>query len=358
LFEYAAFKVYLYCTLNAAELNTDKETGLSAVLRKYLKRLAGLHLLQQRKLITFLFFVVLSTAFWFVRSLGEQYETYVTYPVRYVNLPENKVLIGEVPDKLQLRVRAKGFKLIKSKLNHSLIPLRFNVSSFSLNSIGIDTFYIITESVRDLLSAELDNMTILHISPDTLFFRFTEMVVKKVSVIPILAMHDKFFQKQFMQNGKISVSPDSIIISGPGFYVQEISHVLTKPLNFTNLEDTTETECNLQPIDRVNYSQQKVHVLIPVDRFTEVEERLTVAPVNVPDSLNMIAIPGQITVTYRICLSNYNKVMNNPLTPRIDYTAIQQKQLSRLTVFLTDTPHTISNIRFSPKETEFLITRK
>jgi len=50
--------------------------------------------------------------------------------------------------------------------------------------------------------------------------------------------------------------------------------------------------------------------------------------------------------------------MNNPLTPRIDYAAIQENHLSRLTVFLTDTPHIISNIRFNPKETEFLITRK
>ena len=337
---------------------TNKETSLPVLLKRYIKRLSVLPILQQRKLITFLFFVVLSTAFWFVLSLGKQYETNVTYPVRYVNFPENKVLIGDVPDKLQLRIRAKGFSIIKSKLNLNLIPLRFNVNSFSLNSIGVDTFYIITKSVKDLLSAELDNMTILEISPDTLFFRFTEMVVKKVAVKPLLAMHNKFFQQQFMQNGKIEVSPDSIIISGPGIFVRSIHSVLTEPVNFTNLADTTAVECKLQPIDRITYSQQKVRMSIPVDRFTEVEERLTVVPVNVPDSLNMIAIPGQITVTYRICLSNYNKVLNNPLTPRIDYAAIQENHLSRLSVFLADTPHIISNIHFSPKETEFLITRK
>ena len=348
----------MFCALNAVELITDKETGLPAVLKGYMKRLSQLPLLQQRKIFTFLFFVLLSAAFWFVRSLGEQYETNVTYPVRYINYPENKVLIGEVPDKLQLRVRAKGFSIIKNKLNLNLIPLRFNINSFLLNSIGADTFYVITETVKDILSNELDNMTILDISPDTLFFRFTEMVVKKVAVRPILAIHDRFFLQQFMQNGRLGVVPDSIIISGPGSLVRSINHVLTEPLNLTNLADTTDVECDLEPIDRVTFSQRKVKVSIPVDRFTEVEERLTVVPANVPDSLNMIAIPGQITVTYRICLSNYNRIMNNPLTPRIDYAAIQENHLSRLTVFLTDTPHIISNIRFNPKETEFLITRK
>jgi hypothetical protein len=358
LFEYAAFKVYLPYTLNAVELINHKKTGLPLVLIKYIKRLAELPLLQQRKFITFLFFLVLSVTFWFVRSLSEQYETNVTYPVRYTNFPENKVLIGEMPDKLLLKVRAKGFSILRSRLNLNLVPLKFNVNSFSLNSIGADTFYIITGSVKDILSSELDNMSILDIKPDTLFFRFTEIVVKKVAVLPKLAMHDNFFRQQFMLNGKISILPDSIIISGPGLFVRSIHQVMTKPLNYTNLTDTIAVECSLEPIDKITFSQNKVRVSIPVDRFTEVEERLSVVPVNVPESLNMIAIPGQVTVTYRICLSNYSKVVNNPPAPKIDYNAIQEKTLSRLVVFLTDTPHIISNIRFSPKETEFLITRK
>lgn len=339
-------------------MNTDNITDLWGILKKYLKRIIDLPILQQRRLITFLIFILLSTAFWFVRSLEEEYESNVTYPVRYVNLPENKVLIGEVPDKLQLRVLAKGFSILNSKMNLNLIPLRFNVNSFSLNSTGTDTFFIVTETVKGLLSTELGNMTILDISPDTLFFRFTEMVVKKVAVKPLLAMHEKFFLKQYMQNGDISISPDSIIISGPGVYLKAINQVFTRPLNFTNLSDTAEVECALEPIEGITFSQEKVKLSIPVDRFTEVEARLTVIPLNVPDSLNMIAIPGQVTVTYRICLSHYNKVVNNPPVPRIDYNAIQDNQVSRLSVFLSDTPRVIKNIYFNPKETEYLITRK
>jgi hypothetical protein len=301
---------------------------------------------------------LVSTAFWFVRSLGEVYETEVTYPIRYVNIPDNKVLIGKMPDKLQLKVRAKGFSILRSKLNLNLVPLKFNVSSFSLNSVGKDTFYVTTASVKELMSAELDQVTILDISPDTLFFRFTDIAVKKVPVQPILTAHDKFFRQQFMQNGSMVVSPDSIIISGPGILVRKINCVVTDPINFMNLSDTVLTACNLSPIDMVTFSQQKVQVCIPVDRFTEVEENLSVVPVNVPDSLNMIAIPGQVTITYIICLSNYNKLAKNPPVPKIDYNAIQEKPVNRLTVFLTDTPKIISNVRFNPKETEFLITRK
>jgi hypothetical protein len=360
LFECAAFKVYLSCTLNVVDLNTEKQnkTVFPGLLKKYLKRLTDLQLLQQRRLLTFFFFVVISAGFWFVRSLGEEYEDDVTYPVRYMSFPENKVLVGNVPDKLHLRVRARGFSILKSKLNLNIVPLKFNVSSFSLNSTGTDTFYIVTATVKELLSTELDQITILDISPDTLFFRFSEVVVKKVPVLPVLDMHDKFFQKQFMLNGSIRISPDSIIISGPGSVVHTIGHVSTEPINYTNLSDTVQLQSRLENINMVAFSQQNVQVSIPVDRFTEVDENLTIVPVNVPDSLNMIAIPGQVTITFNVCLSNYNKLIKNPPVPKIDYNVLRENQAARLTVFLTDTPEFISNVRFNPAETEFLITRK
>lgn len=339
-------------------MSTYINTNLLPVLKRYLKRLVSLPFLQQRRFIIFLFFVVLSTAFWFARSLSEEYESNVSYPVKYVNFPEDKVLVGNVPEKLQLRVRAKGFSILRSKMNLNLVPLRFNVNSFSLSNLGTDTLYIITGTVKDVLSAELGNMVILDISPDTLFFPFTGMEVKKVAVKPILDLHDKFYLQQYMQNGHVKVFPETIIISGPGSLVREIRYIQTKPLSFSNLSDTIRINCDLETPEMVTLSQQSVQVTIPVDRYTEVEERLTIAPLNVPDSLSMIAIPGQISATYRICLSNYRKVLNNPLIPRIDYMTIQESDLQRLTVFLADTPDYISNLRFNPEVTEYLITRK
>jgi hypothetical protein len=327
-------------------------------LKKYLKRLSDLRLLQQRRLLTFIFFVFLAAVFWFARSMSEMYEEEVTYPVRYVNLPENKVLVNKPPEKLRLTIRAKGFSILRSKLNLNLVPLKFNISSFSLNSTGTDSFYIVTRTVKDILAAELDQVTILDIAPDTLFFSFTETAIKKVPVRAVLDLHDKFFQQQFMQNGSIATIPDSIIISGPGVLLRKINQVDTEPIQFNNLADTAEARFLLKPIDMVTFSQQHVQVTIPVDRFTEVEERVSVVPVNVPDSLNMIAVPGQVTITYLVCLSNYNKLTNNPPTPNIDYNMLKERQVTRLTVFLTDTPGIILNVRFNPTEIEFLITRK
>ena len=334
----------------------NKDPNNPPVLKKYLQRLSVS--LKQRRFITFLFFLLLSAAFWFIRALGEQYESNVEYPVRYINFPENKVLVGEVPYKLHLTVRAKGFNILRSKLNLEMIPLRFNVKAFSLNSKGVDTFFIVTQTVKDVLSAELNDMSILNISPDTLFFRLSAISVKKVAVLPQLSMHSRFFQQQFMLNGNIEVFPDSIIISGPGSVVDSLKRVYTEPIRYSNLSDTVNDNFEVQPQEMVTYSQQKVSVTIPVDRFTEVESRQTVIPINVPDTVDFIPIPGQVSLTYRVCISNYDRIRINPLTPRVDYREITDPVTPWLNVFLLDTPGYISNLQFNPKMIEYLISRK
>ncbi len=334
----------------------NNTTNITPVLNKYLKRLSNSF--RQQKFITFLFFLVIATAFWFIRALGEPYESTIYYPVRYINFPENKVLVGEVPYKLHLQVRAKGFSILRSKLNLDLVPLRFNVNSFSLNSKGADTFFIVTETVKEVLSAELKDISILDISPDTLYFKLSGISVKKVAVIPQIGMHSKFFRQQFMLNGNIEIFPDSVIISGPGTIVDSIRNVYTEPIRYTNLSDTVTGEFNIRPVNMVTFSQQKVIATVPVDRFTEVEDRATVVSLNVPDSVEFIPIPGQVSFTYRVCISNYNRVRNNPLIPSIDFNEISDDNTLRLTVFLADTPGYISNLHFNPKVIEYLISRR
>jgi hypothetical protein len=336
----------------------NKEKIWPGYFIKYYRLLADVRSPFHHKLITFLFFVLVSTGFWFVKSLGQQYETNVTYPVKYTDFPENKVLIGDIPQKLELRVRASGFSILKCRLNLNIIPLRFNVNSYAMNNFGKDSYIVITGNIRDMLSEELDQVKILSISPDTLFFRLTDIVTKKIPVMPALKMHDRFYQEQFTQNGDIRISPDSIIISGPDNVVGTVRFISTEPISFSNLSDTVTTETKLKPLKSLTYSVQKVRITIPVDRFTEVEGNLPVQSVNVPDSLSMIAIPGQVKVTYHICLSNYPQMLHKPLLARINYKDINLTRSGRLTVFLADTPRVISNVRFSPHEIEFLITRK
>jgi hypothetical protein len=341
--------------LSSAEPKKRRGTGF---FLKYYRLLADARSPIHHKLITFLFFVVISACFWLVRSLGLQYETTVTYPVRYVDFPANKVLTGDVPDRLVLRVRASGFSILKCRLNMNIIPLKFDVNAYTRSKTSGNNYIVLTETIKDRLSEELDQMRILGITPDTLSFQLSDIVSRKVPVIPLLNIDENFFQKQFTLNGNVIVNPDSITISGPENIIEKLKFVSTVPVSYANLHDTVTNDWEIEPVKSLTYSSEKVKVTIPVDRFTEVEESLTIGPLNVPDSLNMIAIPGQVKVTYHICLSNYQYIMHNPLVPRINFRDVGHNPSGRLNVFLSDTPQVISNLRFFPQEVEYLITRR
>ena len=62
--------------------------------------------------LVFLFFLVLSTAFWFLLTLNEVTEHDVEVKVDWSEVPRGKVLTSDVPATLQVTLRDRGFALL------------------------------------------------------------------------------------------------------------------------------------------------------------------------------------------------------------------------------------------------------
>ena len=66
-----------------------------------------------RRVVVFLFFLVVSSIFWLLSALDKEYTVDLRYPVRYTNFPDKQVLVGELPSDLELTVSTYGFTLVK-----------------------------------------------------------------------------------------------------------------------------------------------------------------------------------------------------------------------------------------------------
>ncbi len=309
----------------------------------------------QQKIFLFLFFVILSTIFWVIRSLNEEYEAEILYPVKYDGMPENKVLLSEPPDKLRLRVKAVGRTILARKFSYFLRPLKFKVNSYSLNTIGTDSSYILTRKAKEALSRELGNMQILKITPDTLYFRFTEMITKKVGIKHNIAGFPKIYARQYMLNGDIDFIPDSIIVSGPNSILDTLNNVYTEPIHINNLNDSIEKSYLLEKIDQVIFSRKKIKIVIPVDKFTELSHLVNISHMNVPDSVVLKTFPNSVRVTYRVTLSYYDKVSPEMFEPYIDFNDIETAISPKLKVLISDVPDYIHSLTLYPSSVEFLI---
>lgn len=308
-----------------------------------------------RRVMVFLFFLLVSTIFWFLSILGREYTSTLRYPVRYRNFPDKMVLVGDLPSNLELTVNAHGYTLLKHYFSRRVLPLVFNVSSFSLNRIP-DTetknYYILTSVAASRIAGQLGaDIEILDIRPDTLFFNFTEMVSRNLPVKPVLNID---FEPQFMIKGNVGVYPDTIVASGPATQIDTMQFVPTVPLNIKGLNESVEKPVSLSGYEMISFSESSVRLTIPVEQFTEASIKVPVEAVNLPDTLKIKIFPSGITVSYLVALTDYEQINSRQFRATVDYTSILPGS-GRLAVNLVKQPDLIKTVRFKPRNVDFII---
>lgn len=329
-------------------------------IRQLIRKLFISISLIRSKYLAFFFFLILSTLAWFIRSLNDTYVADLYYPVKYNNLPPNRILLSKPPSKLVLRVRADGYTILANKLRIKR-TLNYDVNAFSLYSLSLDStsVYQLTRYAREKLAAELNssnkNITILSIEPDTIFFNFARVRNRKIPVSPIITTDESMFARQHMLNGKILVMPDSVIASGPSAVIDTLKHIYTKKLVLDNLDDTTHKSVKLAQIPHVKIQQKKVKVMVPVDQFTESVIDVPLELEHVPDSLTLKTFPKDVKISYLVTLSNFPKVTADMFHPYVDYKHVQLQKSTKLTVQLDSLPSYIHGIKISPRNVDYLI---
>jgi hypothetical protein len=340
------------------EENAADKPGKTVLEGKLLKN-KGINInTLNRKLLIFLFFLLLSIVFWFLTALNKDYDTVISYPVRYIKLPRGKVIANEVPDQLNLDVQSRGFTLLRLNLQSRLSPLLFDVNSFSINTIpeqeSLTLFIITNQAIEEIQEQLPSEIKIVGVSPDTLFLQLSDKYTK---LTPVKLNLELEYEKQFMQVSDLIIAPDSVSLSGPKSLIDTIFSVGTIPEKVTGLKKNTELVLDLKPINKIEFSDQKVVVNIPVEKFTEESIQIPLEVINMPDSLFLRTFPTSIEVTYRVGLSDYNKVSEHMFKAILDYSTIGNSIGNKLTVELIKIPDYVQVTNFSPKNVEYIIEK-
>ena len=80
-----------------------------------LKRLSRTE--QGREIFTFLGFVVLATGIWFILATNENREAVVRIPIELTNVPQEAMMLQDMPPYVEARIRDKGTALLSYDLN-------------------------------------------------------------------------------------------------------------------------------------------------------------------------------------------------------------------------------------------------
>jgi YbbR domain-containing protein len=307
----------------------------------------------------FLIFLFLSSVFWLLNQLEDNYVTTVNYPVKYINPPPDKVFVGELPSRLELEVEGTGFRLMEYKIGKELMPVELNINSYSLepsedrNSLK---YFIATNSIKSQISQQFSSaVKILDISPDSLFFEFAEEAKRKVPIEPNFSYE---LAPQLMLQGGIELSPDSVIISGPDKILDTINFVKTKYEELGEIKRDYSFVASLKRTHpRLNYSTRNINVTLPVESFTEGKLEKEILVTNEPDSLEVRTFPKNVDITYLVGLSNYDKVIPELFKVSVSYSQVKQGK-ERLDVTVEKAPEYLKSYTYSPQSVDYIIEKK
>ncbi len=316
-------------------------------------------ILSDKKLLIYLFFVGLATLFWFLNTLSKTYTTEINYPVKFVNMPSNKILVNKLPQKLVLRVNAYGFDILRYQIRAIFMSSYFDVEKYTnqkINKASISEYILYTADIQGKISNNLaSDINLLQVYPSKIMFRFSPVASKKV---PIKLQSKLSYRKQFKKNGEISIEPDSVEIKGAKSLLDSITYIETQLVELSDLHQTVKENIALKSPKDIALSPKEISYNIPVERFTEASIKVNVEIKNLPQTVFLRLFPSEIRINYFVGMQEYSLVKPEQFKAEVDYNEAIKNSTGKLKVTLKSYPLSIYNVRIYPETVSYLIEKK
>jgi hypothetical protein len=310
-----------------------------------------------RRLITFLFCVLLSLFFWLLMSLSKEYTITVSFPVSYSNFPKDKLIANHLPETIDLRLHSSGFNLMIYKFRGQKETIRIDLRDAKPLPGSRNHFYILCNDHIDKITSQFDpEIRVLDVKPDTILIDFNKKSSKKV---PVKLNLDIAFMEQYQATDSARIEPQLVEISGPADVLEKIDHVETVQATLKNVTSPIALKLGLVPsheYTQLEYDPAFVQVRINVTKFTEAVMELPVEVENLPKGYSLKTFPDRINVRYQVAFDNYGKINALDFKAVVDYLKTEPGS-NKLKVQLVKVPAEVRAVRLSTEKVEYIIRK-
>ncbi len=299
---------------------------------------------------------MVSSFFWFLNAINKQYYADIYIPVEYINIPDNKLVIGELAEELKVKVNASGHAIMNYKTSQ-FNPIVINLKKHHIHVVNQKDekrYYILTSLLKNEVSAVLNsNMEVKKIEPDSLIFKLEEVISKKVPVVSNLKLD---FKPQYKLKNKITFIPDSVFIKAEKSILDTITCVYTNYKELSQIGDSTFLKLDIDEIKGATVKPKQVACILDVEKFTELTYRLDVQMINVPKNYKVKLFPASVKLTFNVGFSKYKTIYKEQFSVVVDYETIDSRQ-KRLPLRLMSKPKDVSDVRIVPKMVDYIIEK-
>lgn len=306
-----------------------------------------------KNLSVFLICLCLTTVFWLLNAFTKDYSTELNFPLRYENIPEQQVIVNELPKFLAVEVNGFGFKLLSFYLFGSLDSLSVDYDSGIKKYRKEGDLSIIPKArLKDLASSEIpSDIKIESINIDSLRICTDPITQRIVQVKPNIVYTIK---NQSYLKDSISVTPNKILLSGPTSLLNKLEFISTKLLEIDELDKSLSTDIDLEFPKNFSSNEKYVRLNIPVDKATEKEILVPIEILSDSSKRSFKLFPNSVTVRVKIGLSDYDNLEVDQFKFIVE-TADFDESKKYMTIKNTKYPGHVEILEFSPRRVEYIL---
>lgn len=300
---------------------------------------------------TFLFFLGFSAAIWVAVQFSKEYTEAIELPITYTNIPKDKILLGDAPKTLDVRIKERGFNIAWNRVFPPEVSIDISDAIQQKNSL-IYNLEQYKPSILAQLNVDYENINFLQ---QELKINFEQRAVKKVAVVSNI---DLGFAVGYSALEEIKLQPDSIMLSGPQNILDTLTHVSTNSLKINNISKDVKGKVRLDTsrLRSVSFYQEEVGYFVRTEKFTEGKVEIPIRLINVPDETNVVIFPKYVIVYYQVSLNDFVNIEPDAFEVAVDFSNAQDSD-GFLIAQILEQPAQVNNVRLNEKKIQFVIKR-
>lgn len=240
--------------------------------------------------------LLVSAGIWLIHNLSQSYANIVSVSVVAESNIDGRARRSTSDATVTAQVRASGFRQAslarRNKRPRTVVfdPADFRREEGDLYSINQSELYKYASAIFG------DGVTIESFISDSPKFIFPEVSHKKV---PVRRVNSISFAQQYMSEDGMQLQPDSVIVYGETSRLENISYVLTRPIELYNIRSSVHGKAKLEIPSGVRCSDDEVLYSMEVTRYVEVRAEMPIGVRNAPSGVELAVLPSTATVVFK-----------------------------------------------------------
>ena len=291
----------------------------------------------------------IAAMFWVMTVLSRSHVSTISVHLIYQHLPESLVFLESPPSALNVRVRATGWDLLANYIDYKSTRVKVDISSLA------DPNVLTSTSLHDHIQKAIPkDAQIIAVQPDKISFTYES---KTEIMLPVKALLDLQFAQQYNLHGELTISPDSVRVTGAKSRLDTMKWWYTEAVLLENIRKTMVQRVALAQLSGfpVEVSESSVEITIPVEEFTESSVEVDIEVQGLPKDIALMLIPRKTRVTFQVALSDYDKISPTLFHARADFSSISIFENKQVQVKVDQSPTFIRSMHFTPEIVEYII---